>query len=629
MKHPIKRVLARERGNADRRLTLLGGLFFALFFSFLFSLSIFFCPQAVAEESDDSDFTYDILSMIQLNPDFSTYPGSDGVIWLKRIDYGMGLHGGIERKSLWILLGRKGVDSRWLLWNVPVPQGGEAEILEASVYSPRSGEKIMSAEETQKGDMWSAAFTHLPEEFILVVSYRELFPERLSVEDLVWLSETLPVWESAVQVTVPAGHSFYYSSNTDAAPKASNVDSRMIYEWTVINTTADLPFPLRDEPRRYVAFSSREGREAAARSIKTLETASIPKPPSEAEKLMGKQHPIEGKALENFLKWLYEQPELILPDGASRKIPEQAPWTRWEKLLLAHDWLKNRGVRLFWRLAYPPAADKPACSAMAVAPVLEISGTDPKKGAFYYTLEQAPRMRENSVSLWGRKIYGITPDGGLEERKISDSSASANRLSLNFNLTLDKDGIMSGTLRIVERNAWRRFLLPSDPTEEALASLVKDLFPRLPRYRDVTFKDSGSEHEVRMVLTETQIIKSPEGHNFLVTVPSLIPSWFKSLSSGPFPYTLRFPFIMEARFDLALPDSTANVILPTPTGRNRGKIKFTESYKLSKKKVLTAEARMTVGETVIADENAADLSAVLQNWQAFMVRHLPVQLKTK
>jgi hypothetical protein len=181
----------------------------------------------------------------------------------------------------------------------------------------------------------------------------------------------------------------------------------------------------------------------------------------------------------------------------------------------------------------------------------------------------------------------------------------------------------------VERNGWRRFLLPTNPAEDSLASLVKELFPRVPRYRDLEFKDSGSEHEIRMVLTETQVIKSTEGHNFLVAVPSLIPSWFKSLSSGPFPYTLNFPFIMEARFNLTLPDSTTNVILPTPADRNMGKIKYTESYKLSKKKVLTASARMTVGTTAIADGDAADLNTALQSWQAFMVRHLPVQLKVR
>jgi hypothetical protein len=115
----------------------------------------------------------------------------------------------------------------------------------------------------------------------------------------------------------------------------------------------------------------------------------------------------------------------------------------------------------------------------------------------------------------------------------------------------------------------------------------------------------------------------------LAPLPALVPGWFKTLGSGPFPYTLRFPFVLDARFTLGLPDGTENVILPASTERNIGKVKYTDSYKLNKKKTLTAEAHMTVGTPVIADDSAAGLTAALQGWQAFMARPLPVQLKGK
>lgn len=115
----------------------------------------------------------------------------------------------------------------------------------------------------------------------------------------------------------------------------------------------------------------------------------------------------------------------------------------------------------------------------------------------------------------------------------------------------------------------------------------------------------------------------------LASVPPLVPDWFKSLSSGPFPCTLNFSFVMDAHFSIALPSSTTNVIFPAPTERNVGKIKYAESYKLNKRKTLTAEAHMTVGTTAIIDDNAADLKAAIGNWQTFMTRYLPVQLKAK
>ena len=114
----------------------------------------------------------------------------------------------------------------------------------------------------------------------------------------------------------------------------------------------------------------------------------------------------------------------------------------------------------------------------------------------------------------------------------------------------------------------------------------------------------------------------------MVSPPPLIPEWFQSLS-GPFPYTLNFPFIIDARITLALPASTANVILPSQVTQNSGKIKYSESYKLDKKKRFFAEANMTVDTTSISDDEAAGINVAIQNWRAFMGKYLPVQLKAK
>jgi hypothetical protein len=592
----------------------------------------------------DEDFVYDVLSMIQLNPDFSTYPGSDGVIWLKRIVYGIASEGGIERKSQWILLGRQGLNPRWLTWNVPVPKGGEAEILEASVYSPGSGEKVAGTLAqgnafTQEGAaMRSVVFSQLPDEFILVVSYKELFPERLSMEDLVWVSESLPVWEAEIRVTVPAGHPFYYTSNLDSAPEAHNVDDRMFYRWREINIAADSGFSLKDGQRGFVAFGSKVGKEAVARSLKGLEPPVLPAPSKTLEKSL-KGRP-KGQVVNNVLKWLYSQPELPLWEGVTREIPAEAPWTRREKLLLAHRWSRDAGadVRLFWELPYRPGTSEPACDAMAVGPVIADGSKEP---VVYYNLDNVPRVGESSLSLRGKRIYGVAPDGKLEERKVPDSIASANRLSAHFDLRLSEKGIMTGTLKLKARNGWRPFLFPdsltktsasltsTSLTKEGFTAVMRMLFSQMPRYREFQFSESGDEGEMLVTLGETQVITGTGGRHILTPLPALVPEWFKNLSSGPFPYTLRFPFVLDARFTLALPDETENVMLPTPTERNTGKVKYTESYKLSKKKVLTAEAHMTVGTSVIADDSAAGLDAALQGWQAFMARPLPVQLKEK
>ncbi|MDR2175221.1 MAG: hypothetical protein LBO82_04705 [Synergistaceae bacterium] len=587
-------------------------------------------------------FTADeIASMIQMNPDFSTYPGSDGVIWLKQLDYAFAPGGGVERRSLWIVLGREGLASRWLNWNVPVPRGGEAEILEAAVYSPGEGRKIGDmlrkpfSPSLQDGAIRTAVFTDLPDEFILVVAYRELFPERLSIEDLVWLSEPLPVWEELVRVTVPDGHLFYYTSNAGAEPEKRKSGDSTLYEWRAINTAADAWFSLRENSREYVAFAMREGPEAAPRLIKNLEAApAVPAAPDSARRTLDGAN---AKNIGNFLRWLYEQPKLVLPDGASREIPAKAPWTAREKLLLASRWLADAGVnaRLFWRLAYPPAEGKPFCEAVAVSPVLAVAEPKAPQNVTYCDMAYPPRFGENPAFLWGRTVYGVTADGKLEERTVPAAGASVNRLSALFDLRLDDDGILSGTVKITARRAWKALLSPpralsggggSKSAPASHAALLREFFPQPLRYRDIQLKETDREGELLVTLSGIQAIKDTGGRGVLVSLPSLLPRCFSTLT-GPFPCALNFPFVVEARLTLALPSNTENVTLPAPSEGGAEKVKYSVSYKLGKRKVLTAEARISVGTAAVTESAAPVLNTALQAWQTFMTKNLPIRLK--
>jgi hypothetical protein len=617
-----------------------------IFLSAILLVGVFLCAASPAATTDEGetdekevmesfDFRYDIPSMIRMNPDFSTYPGSNGVIWMKKLNYGIAPDGGMERRSQWILLGRKGLAPRWLTWNVPRPRGGEVEFLESSVYSPQGGGKIMDVApvDFEQGGGVSVAFTGLPDTFILVVSWRELFPERLTVEDFVWTSEPLPVWEQLVGVTVPAGHPFYIASSPEATPREEEVDDRRVCEWQIINTASDAQNTPRAGSRGYIAFGMREGRETAARVLRAFMTAPFPPVPDAVRRARGSGADAGG--VEKCLKWLYGQPEFVLPDGAWREIPANAPWTKREKLLLAYNWLKGAGVdvRLFWRLPRKPEKDQPACEGMAIAPVLEIPALDSKKGAFYCDMEYLPDPGENPFSLQGQTIYGLTPDNAIEERRIPGSSAAKNRLSATFNLRLSEEGILSGTIRLSARDAWRRLLFPSGLTSDDLASTVTALFPQALRYTGLTMRDRTGESELVVTLAEVQAIRSAGrgegGSNILASLPALMPNWFEAMSKGPWPWSLRFPFLLDAKITVVLPSSTLDVMLPAPTERNMGKIKYTDSWKLNKKRTLSAEAHMTVAITTIEDESAANLNAALQGWRLFMTRNLPVRLKSK
>ena len=608
---------------------------FVLVFAFLILLLTSCASRAYA--SANLDFSYNMRSMIQRNPDFSTYSRTgahtDGVIWLKRVHLGMALRGGVERQTMWILLGRRGLPSRWLSWNVPVPNGGEAEFLQASVYSPGEGTRIGTALPVAGADanagndaVRSVTFYGLPEEFILVVHYREVFPEKLYVDDFMWISESLPVWETDIRVTVPAGHLFYYSSSRDYTPRVTRSAERMVYEWLIINTAAEIRPSIRVIDREYVAFGSRSGQRAAARLFRAAERVQLPPPPQAVRDMLGRRQ--RAGAVEDMLNWLYEQPRIVLT-SEPREVPAQAPWTNREKVLLAHNWLNEAGVgaRLFWRFPRNLTYDIPISEAAFTDPVLEVSLPDSRRGNLYFDTKRPPRAGGNEILLGG-VVYGLQEAGdSLEERRPEPQRAAGNRLSARFNLNLSEDGVVTGTIQIAARNAWRQFLFPAEPTRGDLVEFISSMFTQVPRFSDVTFSESEAESVVTVTLSGSQMIKGTEGNHIMASLPPLIPEWFKNLTSGPFPYSLSFPFIIDARITLELPATTTNMFLPSLNQQISGRVRYSESQRLERRRRFTAEAQMTVDTTSISGDEAAALNAAIQNWQSFMTRHLPIQLR--
>ena len=57
---------------------------------------------------------YDLSRMKQVNPDFTTYPETNGIIWLKHALISRSDTGGMEVTRLYVILGRRGLGGRWL-----------------------------------------------------------------------------------------------------------------------------------------------------------------------------------------------------------------------------------------------------------------------------------------------------------------------------------------------------------------------------------------------------------------------------------------------------------------------------------------------------------------------------------
>lgn len=584
-------------------------------------------PVAEAKAPD-----YNLSRMRQVNPDFSTYPEARGIVWLKQLSYRAARDGGMERTHLWVLLGRRGLDPRWLNWDIPEPSEGSTEILEAGVYAFDSGRKlkdIAPAERMQGGvTMRSVRFEELPETFILVLSWRDSFPSSLSLEDWVWAQETLPVWEFVLDVAVPDGRPFFHRSLHEVRPEVKRSAGESLYTWRSVNTEPLMPGQLLASPRGGIAFSMRRGPEGIAKLMRDRAAASVPQAPSPA--LEGfRKGPEAGTAA--LLAWLYGQPEAVLPESCSRALPLEGPWTREEKLLLAHAWLRGQGVNapLYWKTAIEPEADSPVCPGALLAPVLEIPafGGSKSRENFFYDMSDAPRMGRTSPLLMGDRLFGAAGEGGLSSRKVPEAKAAENRLRALFDLRLSPGGALNGTVRLQARGVWRPLLFRR--WEDARAEeLVSSLFQNLKGYDGVAFRESGVESELSFRIAEIPGILGTGGQNLLVNLPSFLPRRLQSLAGASAPLELAFPFLMEQRVSLSLPSGIRKVMLPADTERSAQKILYSDSYKAFKLKKVTAESRLQISAARLGEDDHAFLKTALELWRSSSARPLPLQKKS-
>ena len=120
-----------------------------------------------------------------------------------------------------------------------------------------------------------------------------------------------------------------------------------------------------------------------------------------------------------------------------------------------------------------------------------------------------------------------------------------------------------------------------------------------------------------------------QGKNLLVILPAFVPESLQSLPGDSVPVELAFPFLMEQRVSLLLPPGVEKVMLPADTERASGKVLYGENFKASKLKKVTAEVRLQVSATRLAEEDGASLKTALDLWRNFSARPLPLLMRGK
>ena len=557
---------------------------------------------------------YNLSRMKQMNPDFTTYPEATGIIWLKNVTYTRSESGGMDITRLYVLLGRRGLSGKWLTWNIQTPAKGSTEILEASVYDFNSLAKIstVSPEDDVSAGIKAVRFMGLPDTFIIAVQWRETLPDVLSFEGLSWFQEELRVWEAVTEIHSPQ-KLMYRTFPAPLSPETEDLGNETVYSWRRINVD---PYNDASEMARIeragVAFSTKQGNSGLQGFLKEAENVGNISAPSDALSSFKRSN---DAGTQKLVEWLMSQPEVNLSEGTPRRIPSTGAWTKREKVLLAKTWLTSQKVNasLSWHLPFELDDRTPICTAMFMNPVLDVQEV---KGVTFHDMSE-PEL------LGGSKIFSLNSEGKLFSRRIPVSKSSDNRLSAVMDLRLTEQGIMSGTVRLILRGAWRAFLVGNNPTDGAARGAVLSLFPGLTNYNDVKYRTVKGVPEIAFTIDNKPGIGGT-GRGILAILPFFEPIFMRKLGVFEPPVEVKFPFIVDQNITLSFPKNASEALISGKTGKNPDRINYSDSYQ-NRRHRLIADSRFELNMSSVSSGNMSLLRRCLENWRIFSSKHIPIR----
>lgn len=557
---------------------------------------------------------------------------ASGLVWQRWAEYELRADGALARRSRWIVELAAGTSEAWRLWEIPVPVGGSAELLACGLYDARTG-RFLAPLSAESGDVGGlvALRMRVPrhENAVVALEYLQIFPRRMNVDDVVWLGMDLPQWEQVITVRTPKGSPLFWKGVDAPEPEISDEGPQDTYVWRMVNRPAWSGLGLLAQGRPVLTFSLRKGAYEALNPLEYLGSSlGLPEPGGAfARALRSGNRTAAGEkllALMNVPSTLLEGAPwdaVRAPDA----IPSEGPWTSWERVLLLHRWLPRAGwhTTLWWLPVLDLGDDAPATSRTWLRPVLEVKA--PGGGAFFWDVGQNVARGEMPSTLWGATLF--RREGARAERRETGGGAlDAHRFSVEWTLSLDQEGVARGSLDVTLRGGWVGLFAPQG-VPDAAAVLERLQWPVALRPALGKAERSTYDYGYRFSFPVTVPLGIPGSGRVLVRFPGVDIPWTADLRNAPTPVILRFPFVLEQRFSLALPPGYH--ALDLPKGGERGKrvvLKETVRYR-EKYHEVVGESRILVKGVRLGEADASELESALATLARWSEHRIPLLQK--
>jgi len=544
-------------------------------------------------------------------PSLQALGSGKGTLVLRDINYRLLADGRTERTTTLFLYEGQSLPDNWRNWEIPILDGGEASVLESALYDPnrrRVRYPLIPREIERDGvRVIEVRFPNDFEDNILALSYREVLPTRMNLEDAVPIDLDLAQWEQRITLTVPGGVEPAWLGENLPEPQVSKNGAEDVYTWSIINTPAYEGASLSPGEGRWLLFSLRKGIQFSLSDAATLADSLDTPPPSRVASLL--KDPDRSKRGIGIIQYVNDPARIdrsLPPDLVRRPaaVSAEGPWTEWEATFLLGNWLRRAGwgVETCWDPRVPLSDGSPATIKAWGKPILSVKPTNGKP--FMFEVGQAVKPGSMPPRLWGRTLHYL--DGSTPSRMgLPSGGPGDHRLSINWVLEVAPDGVAEGELTITAGGAWVEVLAGGGDTgkDAATRMLASFSWPSIQgvSLQEVTAESPGTALRVKIPIHAR--IAIPGGEGQLLRMPSVVMPWQRSIAEKRISERSRFPFVFEQTAVIALPEGFKVMVLPVTRPYDAGQVKLEESIRVRKGITLAAEQK-TVVTTARLEEQA-------------------------
>jgi len=584
-------------------------------------------PKALGQ--DTSWAQEEVSRLAREAPSLEQFPGMGGLVLQRRAEYALRADGALEKNERWIVQLTQRTPDSWLHWEIPVPPDGEARVLLAGLYGMPFGNlqsPLIPLQIDREGiPVLQVRVPYQGDRLVLVLEYQQIFPRRFDVGDFLWLQKDLPIWEQEIVARVPREASLYWEGVGVSAPSVESSETQDSYVWRKINNPPWAGAGLVAEGRPSLAFSLRRGILGGLKTLEAYEKQSYPEPEGIFRHIASDSKPHRrGKGLLDELNknsyLLQDIPSRMVRNGAD--FPSQGPWTSWERTLLAQSWLRKVGwqVALWWVPVFPLSENVPATQDLWLEPVLECN--PPGDTPFLYLFGQTVEYGKTPSSLWGKTLYRVS---GLEvqTKRVPEGNLEDHRLTLAWNLSMDARGEAEGFLDLYVRGGWVDLFgeeAARDP-EEALR-MVEWSVP-FSLAGEISKESYAYGYRVHAPLAMKLGI--PGSGQVLAKIPGGDLPWIREVLGQTPPFSLRFPFVLEHKLMLRLPENF-RMLGKLSTPEISGSIALKGSFYYNKRhNYIEGERKAMVKPTVMDLSRNEIFRSVLQGWERWKTIFVPLK----